>query len=135
MLRQVAAVLIGILIGSALNMGLIELNSSVLFPAPEGLDLSDPDQFNAYIAGLPTLAFLVVLVAHLGQAFVGGLVAARLAASHPMTLALVVGVVSLAGGIAAMTMIDGPDWLIIELPLYIVAAWCAGHLEVKRRAG
>jgi hypothetical protein len=31
------------------------------------------------------------------------------------------------GGIIAMFMIDGPDWLVIELPLYLVVAWAAGR--------
>jgi hypothetical protein len=33
-----------------------------------------------------------------------------------------------------MTIIEGPDWMMIELPLYLVAAWLAGRLEQKRRA-
>jgi len=42
--------------------------------------------------------------------------------------------VSLAGGIMNMMSIDGPAWLMVELPLYLVVAWAAGTLEVRRRA-
>ena len=93
-----------------------------------------PEQFNAYIAGLPVAAFLVVMLAHLGQSFVGAWIAARWGESRPMLLAMIVGALSLAGGIAAMMMISGPDWLMIELPLYLVVAWLAGNMEQKRRA-
>ena len=134
MVRQIIAVVCGFLVGSALNMGLIQLNMHVLFPMPAGVDMNDPEQFNAFIATLPTAAFLVVMLAHLGQSFVGGWVAARLGASHPMLLAMIIGVLSLAGGIVAMTMITGPDWLVIELPLYLAVAWLAGHLEQRRRS-
>jgi hypothetical protein len=105
----------------------------VLFPAPEGMDANDPAQFNAYVAALPTAAFLVVVLAHLGQSFVGGWLAARLGASRPMLLAMIVGVLSLVGGITAMMTIDGPDWLVVELPLYLVVAWLAGRIEQRRR--
>ena len=76
----------------------------------------------------------MVLVAHLGQSFVGGWVAARLSSSHAMALAMIIGVLSLAGGIANMVQIPGPTWLMIELPLYLVVAWLAGRIELKRRA-
>ena len=115
-------------------MGVIQLNMHVLFPMPAGMDMNDPEQFNAFIATLPTLAFLVVMVAHLGQSFVGGWVAARLGSSRPMLLAMIVGGLSLAGGIAAMMMFDGPGWMIVELPLYLVVAWLAGHLVQRGRA-
>jgi nitrate/nitrite transporter NarK len=115
-------------------MALIMLNAEVLFPMPPGTDMNDPDQFNAYIDTLPTLAFFVVILAHLGQSFVGGWVAARLGASRPMLLAMIIGVLSLAGGIMAMMMIAGPAWMAIELPLYLVVAWFAGRLEEKRRS-
>ncbi len=43
------------------------------------------------------------------------------------------GVASLAGGLMNMMTIESPDWMYIELPLYLVVAWLAGRLEVKRR--
>ena len=137
MIRNILAVVVGLAVGMAVNMALVMLNGAVLFPMPDGLDMFDPEQadaFNAYIATLPTSAFLVVLAAHLGQSFFGGWVAARMAASQPMSLAMIVGGLSLAAGIMNMMTIDGPAWMIIELPLYLVVAWLAGRMEVNRRA-
>jgi hypothetical protein len=135
MLRNILAVIAGLFVGSLVNMAIIQLNMRVLFPVPEGVDLRDMEQLTAHMQTLPVTAFLVVMVAHLGQAFVGGWVAARLAAVRPMILAMIVGGVSLAGGISAMLMIDGPGWMAVELPLYLVAAWLAGSIELRRRAG
>ena len=132
--RNIAAVLAGLVVGMIVNMAFVMLNSYVLFPMPEGTTFEDPALFGAYIETLPTAAFLVVLVAHLGQSFVGGWVAARLSSSHAMALAMIIGVLSLAGGIANMVQIPGPTWLMIELPLYLVVAWLAGRIELKRRA-
>ena len=64
------AVIVGIIVGMAVNMALIQFNSLVLFPMPPGTDMNDPAQFNAYIADLPQTAFILVLLAHLGQSFV-----------------------------------------------------------------
>jgi hypothetical protein len=128
MLRNIAAVVAGIFVGMVVNMSIIQLNTGVLFPLPAGADMNDAAQFNAYLASLPAIAFVVVMAAHLGQAFVGGLVAARLSASHPMRLALVVGVFALVGGVAALLMYDGPAWMVVELPLYLVVAWAGGRL-------
>ena len=134
MVRNVLAVVVGFLVGSALNMALIQLNMRVFFPMLAGMDMNDPAAFNAFMKTLPASAFIVPMVAHLGQSFVGGWLAARLGASRPMLLAMIVGVLSLAGGIVAMTMIEGPGWMIVELPLYLVVAWFAGKLEQGRRA-
>jgi hypothetical protein len=67
MLRNIGAVIAGMVVGMALNMALIQLNSLVLFPMPPGTDMNNPEQLNAYIASLPLTAFIVVVLAHLGQ--------------------------------------------------------------------
>jgi predicted membrane channel-forming protein YqfA (hemolysin III family) len=52
-----------------------------------------------------------------------------------MLLAMIVGALSLMGGIMNMMSIDGPAWMAVELPLYLVVAWLAGRRVVRRRAG
>lgn len=133
MLRNVAAVVAGLIAGMVFNMALVMVNAYLLFPMPPGTDMNDPAQLQPYIDSLPTVAFLVVFVAHVGQAFVGGWVAARLAASRPMALALAVGVASLVGGVMNFMAVSGPTWMYAELPLYLVLAWAAGAIEVRRR--
>jgi len=133
MLRNIGAVVVGLVVGSTVNMALILLNAKVLFPMPVGMDMYDPVQLNAYVATLPAAAFLVVIAAHQGQAFVGGWIAARLAASKPMRLALIVGALTLLGGLENLRTIDGPWWMAVEIPLYLLVAWAAGKLEQGRR--
>ena len=128
------AVVIGLGAGMAVNMALVLLNAKVLYPAPEGLDFKDKQRFQAYVDTLPAPAFLVVMAAHLGQAFVGGLVAASLAESRPVTLALIVGGISLLGGVMMMRTVKGPRWTLIELPLYLVLAYVAGTIAAAGSA-
>ncbi len=72
MIRNILAVIAGLIVGMVVNMALVTLNAYVLFPMPPGTNMQDPEQLNAYMATLPTAAFFVVLAAHLGQSFVGG---------------------------------------------------------------
>jgi hypothetical protein len=132
MLRNILAVIAGLVVGMAINMALVQLNI-VFFPLPEGVDVTNSEQMREAIEGMPSAAWILVFVAHLAQAFVGGWVAARLGKSHPMVLAMIVGVLSLAGGIANALMLSTPLWTWIEMPLYLVAAWWAGRREVARR--
>ena len=133
MLRNVIAVIIGLVAGMALNMGILQI-SHLAYPIPEGLDIKVPAQLQNYLDTLPAPAFLLAMAAHLAQSFGGGWIAARLGSSRPMLLAMIVGAVSLAGGVMMMTMVQGPAWMAIELPLYLVGAWIAGRMEQKRRA-
>lgn len=134
-MRNAGAVIVGLVVGMMVNMALVMLNAYVLFPMPEGMDMMDPDQLNTYIVTLPPQAFITIIAAHLGQSFVGGWVAARLGSSHPIRLAMIVGVISLIGGILNAMEIHAPSWTLIEMPLYLVVAYAAGWLETKRRAG
>ena len=133
MLRNVGAVFAGLIVGMALNMAIIMANL-IPFPMPEGLSMQDQEGFSAGAKTLPATAFILPMVAHLAQAFFGGWVAARLGASAPMRLAMIIGVGSLLGGIYNAMSLEIPTWMWIEMPFYLGFAWVAGNIEVKRRA-
>ncbi len=133
MLRNIAAVIAGLVVGMIVNFALLQLNT-VFFPLPDGVDMTDTAQMKDVIQGMPAAAWILVFAAHLGQAFVGAWVAARLGASRRMMLAMIVGVLSLAGGIANAVMLSAPVWTWVEMPFYPVVAWLAGRMELARRA-
>jgi len=133
-LRNVGALVVGVVVGGAWNMALLMLNTKFLFPMEEGTDMQDPEQMKAYVATLPAMAFLTVLGAHVGQAGVGGWIAARLGASRPMLLAGIVGVLTAAGATYNQITLEGPAWMWVDVPLILIAAWYAGRCECKRRA-
>jgi len=132
--RNAGVVVLGLVAGMIVNMAFVILNTSVFFPLPPGTDMNDPVQFKAYLATLPQTAYVLVLVAHVGMSFVGAWVAARLAGSHPMVLALVVGVLSLLAGIGNAMQVPLPTWMYVEFPLYLVVAWLAGRMVTGRKA-
>ena len=131
--RNFIAVGVGLVAGMAVNALLIEVNSA-MYPLPEGLDpATNVEGFQRYIDGLPALAFVLIMAAHLGQAAAGGWVAARLSATRPRAMALLIGVLSLTGGVMMMAQVRGPVWMYAELPLYLLLSWSVGALEHQRR--
>ena len=132
MMRNLFAVVLGLGVGVAVNMAVVFLNVA-LHPMPEGVAFEDAEGMVDYFATLPMQAFFLVLVAHLGQAFAGGWVAARISAHHSMTVAMIVGALSLLAGFINMMQLPHPWWMWIEIPLYLVVARLAANLEIKRR--
>ena len=138
LLRNIAAVITGFCIGGIVNNFIIKLNA-LIFPMPEGMsfsDMQDKEKLPAileWFESLPQSAFILVLVAHLSQAFIGGFVAALISnKKHAVLVAMIVGVLSLLGGIIVFMLIPGPAWLLIEMPLYLVVAWLAGKLVLRK---
>ena len=118
MLPNVIAVIIGVIVGMALYIGI------QIF----GL-------FN--VQKQESMAVLLCIVAPLVRSFCGCWIAARLGSSRPMLLAMIVGIICLAGGIPMVLMfgvLAVPGLIIFELPLHPLAAWLAGFIEQKRRA-
>ena len=133
MVKNIVGILVGLVIGMVANMAIIQLNMS-FFPPPAGFDQADHEQLSAYLGGLPAQAFVLPIVAHLSQAFLGGWAAARIGEGSPMWLAGIVAAVTSLGGLIMLTTYPAPVWMWIEMPLYAVAAWAAGTLEIRRRA-
>ena len=130
--RNLGAVVAGFGVGSLANMSLITLSGQI-WPVPEGLDLNDPAQFQVYLEGLPTGAFVLALLAHLAQAGLGGFVAAYLSRDRPVLLALVIGALTALASGAILATMGGPPWMWIELPLDLGLAYLAARAAVGLR--
>lgn len=110
-IRTILAVLAGLIAGSAINMGLVMVGPS-LVPPPAGVDVTDIDSIAQSIHLFTPRHFIVPFLAHALGTFVG-VVVAWLIASHKLVAALCVGLLFLAGGIAASAMIPAPGWFVI----------------------
>lgn len=133
MLRNIGAVLLGLVVGMAINMGLILANMS-LFPGPDGLDFNDTKAMAEYVGSLPSHAMILPMLAHIGQAACGGWVAARLGASHVRILAMVVAVLTVVGSVMNFIQLPSPIWMWSEVPLELALGWVVGTVEMRRRA-
>ncbi|MDF1851631.1 MAG: hypothetical protein P1U85_12415 [Verrucomicrobiales bacterium] len=128
-LRNVLAVLAGIVLGSVINMAIIMIGPMVI-PPPEGVDMSDPEKFSENLKLLEPVHFIAPWLAHALGTLVGAFVAAKLAASHRMKFALGIGALFLTGGIMMVAMHGGPVWFAVAdlVGAYLPMAYLGGKL-------
>lgn len=135
MVRNIIAVVVGILAGGLVNMGIVTIGPT-LVPLPPGADMSTMEGVAAAMPMMDTRHFIVPFVAHALGSFVGALVAALLAVSHKMGIALGIGAFTMLGGIIAAVMIPAPLWFeaVDIIFAYIPTAWVAGKLATLGKA-
>lgn len=133
-LRNVLAVLAGIALGMIANMGVIMMSMSVV-PAPEGVDVMDPESIKANLHLFEAKHFVFPFLAHAVGTFVGSLLTALLAATRKVTLAYVVAAFFFLGGISAAFMIPAPTWFVVLdlVGAYFPLAWLGGWLATDKK--
>jgi hypothetical protein len=128
-LRSVLAVLAGILVGGVINGALIAL-SPTLIPPPAGVDPTNAESLASGIHLFEPRHFLIPFLAHALGTLAGALTAWLVAARQRKLVAYSVGVIFLAGGVAAAFMIPAPAWFIAAdlLLAYLPMAWLATRI-------
>ncbi len=125
------SVLAGFVVGSIVNMGIINAGPYVI-PLPDGADVSTMEGLRESMNLLGPVNFITPFLAHALGALAGAFVAAKLALSHRVKAALAVGVLFLFGGISMIIMLGGPLWfkaadlLLAYLPMGYLGAVFAG---------
>lgn len=137
LLRNVLAVIAGIVVGGFVNMVLITLSPSII-PPPAGIDVNNAESLSAGIHLYEPRHFVMPFLAHALGTFAGALVAYFVAATHRVQMAYVIGVVYLCGGVAACFMIPAPAWfmafdlLLAYLPMAWLSTW-VGNRAMQRK--
>ena len=80
-LRNILAVITGIIIGSIVNMSIINISGSVI-PPPEGADITTMEGLKAAMHLFKPINFLFPFLAHAIGTLAGALIAAYIAATH-----------------------------------------------------
>lgn len=130
--KNIFAVVTGIIIGSVVNMGIIMVSSAII-PPPEGADVTTMEGLEASIHLFKPKHFIFPFVAHALGTLIGAILAAIVAVNNKMTFALVIGGFFLLGGIANVFMLPAPIWFIL-LDLggaYLTMGWIGGILARK----
>lgn len=108
-LKNILAVVAGIVFGSIVNMGIIMISGSII-PPPEGADNTTMEGLKASIHLFEAKHFIFPFLAHALGTLVGAVIATKIAATRKMTMALLVGLFFLIGGTANIVMLGGPLW-------------------------
>jgi hypothetical protein len=131
-LKNILAVVAGLIVGSAINMGLIILGHQII-PLPEGTDTSTMEGLKAAMASFGPKDFLFPFLAHAVGTLAGAYVAARIAATSKMRLALVIGFAFLIGGVINVVSIPAPIWFeaLDLIAAYLPMAWLGGRMAIR----
>jgi len=135
-IRNILAILAGLIIGGAVNMTLVTVGPS-LIPPPSGVDVSSAENLSRTIHLFEPRHFIMPFLAHALGTLTGALTAYWIAGSVKQRMAYIIGVFNLCGGIAASYMIPAPAWFIaLDLSLaYIPMAWLAIQLGKRLQPG
>ena len=119
LLRNILAVILGLVIGNIAIMGLHYL-SMLAYPFPNGVEMSDIDAIASYIKTAPLGSLILVMVAHLGGTFISGISVALVRAN--IKASYIVGGFFTLAGIYNLYVLPHPIWFNIEAILYFPAA-------------
>lgn len=132
-LRNILAVIAGLIVGSVVNMGIIMISSSIV-PPPDGADLSTTEGLIEAMPLMTPIHFLMPFLAHALGTFVGAIIAAAIGVNRKLLLAMIIGVFFLIGGIASVFMLPSPMWFnAVDLVFaYIPMAWLGAKVVMRK---
>lgn len=107
--RNILAVVLGFMAGNIVNMAVITAGHAIM-PPPPGFDGNSMEGVVSTIHLLQPVDYIVPFLAHALGPLVGVFVAMFIAASGRKVIAIILGCLFLAGGIAANIMIPAPIW-------------------------
>ena len=133
-IRNILAVIAGMVVGSFVNIGIIMVSGSII-PPPEGVDNTTVEGLQAGIHLFQPKHFLLPFLAHALGTFAGALLTAIIATSRKMLFAMIIGFFFLAGGIGNILMLPSPLWftLVDLIGAYLPMALLAGWLVQSKR--
>ncbi len=131
-LRNILAVVGGLIVGSVVNMGIVSLGGNIISP-PLGVDPSDMESIKSAIDQYTAKDYIFPFLAHALGTLVGAYLAARIAATRKLTFAMVIGVWFLIGGITVAFMLGSPalPTAVDLIFAYIPMAWIGWKLAAR----
>ncbi|WP_281232563.1 hypothetical protein [Flavobacterium gelatinilyticum] len=132
-LRNTLAVIVGIIIGSIVNMSIILISGSII-PPPDGCNNTTMKGLQESMHLFEAKHFLLPFLAHAIGTFTGAVTTALLAVNHKKKLALLIGAFFLLCGIVSVSSMPSPTWftLIDLIFAYIPTAYLALRLTCRK---
>ena len=128
--RNILAVIAGLVSGSILNMGIILISSSVI-PPPEGANLTTPEGLIAAMPLMQPIHFLMPFLAHALGTLLGAWVSTFIANKNQLTAALIIAALFFVGGAMNIAMLPSPMWFnVVDL---VLAYFPMAYLALKIR--
>ena len=129
LVRNILAVVAGLVIGGIVNMLLVTIGPMVI-PPPPGVDVSNMEALSKSMPLFEPRHFIMPFLAHALGSLVGAIAAYMIAGSYKTHIALAIGAVFLLGGAAASYMLPAPLWFeaLDILVAYLPMAWLGSKI-------
>lgn len=130
--RNVLAVIAGLVIGAIVN-GVLVTISSMVIPPPEGVDVNNMESLSKGMALFEPKHFIMPFLAHALGSLVGAIAAYMIAGSYKTQIAIAIGAVFLLGGAAASYMLPAPLWFeaLDLIVAYLPMAWLGSKIGAR----
>ncbi len=128
--RGIVAVLAGVIAGFIV-VGVMESIGHLIFPPPEGLDLTNPEDMERLMQVIPLGAKIAVVIAWFFGALAGSIVAMMI--GKRALPAWIVTALIIAAGLFTTQMFPHPMWMVIAaIALPLLATLLAKRLMMNR---
>jgi len=129
--RNIIAVVAGAILGSMINMGLINIGGAII-PAPMGANVTTFEGLRESIHLFQPINFLFPFLAHALGTLAGAALAGVIAGKNKLIAAMVIGLFFLAAGSANVYMLPSPLWFnVLDLTLAYFPMAYLGFLLAK----
>lgn len=131
-LRNILAVVVGLVLGNIVNGGLVSLGPHII-PTPEGADITSIEGMKRTMHLFEGKHYMMPFLAHALGTLAGAFLTAKLAISNHKRLAMIIGFFFLIGGTIMVIWLPAPLWFeILDLTIaYIPMAWLGIKLAGK----
>ncbi|MFM2285774.1 MAG: hypothetical protein RLZZ543_1271 [Bacteroidota bacterium] len=132
-LRNVLAIVAGVVVGGIVNGAIISISADVI-PPPEGAVLTTEEGLKAAMQLMEPKHFIMPWLAHGMGSLVGAMLAALIAATQKIRFALSIGLVFLLGGMYMVVILPSPWWftLVDLVGAYLPMAYIGGRFVASR---
>lgn len=131
-MKKIISTVAGVISGGIIVF-IVEMMAHKIYPLPEGIDLSDEASMKLVMEYAPVGALLLVLLAWLLGAFVGGVVTSLLlSAELRQRQALTVGAIFLALDLSNLITFPHPWWMWVGAFIGSIPVAYAGYILVSK---
>jgi hypothetical protein len=133
-LKNILAIIAGLVIGSLVNGALIAVSGKII-PPPNGADVTTMEGLKASLHLFEPKHFVFPFLAHALGTLVGAFVTAMIAANNKMKFAIVIGVLFFIAGLINVFMLPAPMWFnVVDLALaYLPMAYFGGKWATQKK--
>lgn len=133
-LKNILAIIAGLVIGSLVNGALISVSGKII-PPPNDADVTTMEGLKASLHLFEPKHFVFPFLAHALGTLVGAFVTAMIAANNKMKFAIAIGVLFFIAGLINVVMLPAPMWFnVVDLVLaYLPMAYFGGKWATQKK--